>query len=301
MKSARLLVLAVAGCSWGSPDRERAGDVAWHEGRWIDAIADYRAAGDAPRLTAKVADAALQAGSLAESAAAWTKLALDEPTRAGEAAAGLARVASLAGHDAKQGALVVAIFGLRRVAPGWPVGRLAGGLGPVPGMPAGQVADLVPALLAATPGRVAADPLLFLLAQANRGRGACDAAVPLLEGVMRRTPTATLRDSAAVTLGWCELGLGLSALQAERAGDAEHWLERAAHRDPLGAVGRRALVGFGDARARQGDSVAARAAWRSVAAADGTPDSLTQLALLRLAQMTPVLSSDTTPLHPVRP
>ena len=301
MKAARLLLLALAGCSWGTPDRERAGDVAWHEGRWADAVADYRAAGDSPRLTAKLADAALQGGSLAESATAWTKLGSDDPVRAGEAAAGLARIADLAEHDGKQGALVAAILGIRRVAPDWPVGRIAGRLGPVQGMPTGQLADIVPALLAASPGRTAADPLLFSLALADRTRGACDAAVPVLEGVMRRTTNTGLRDSVVTTLGWCELGLGLAALQAEHPGDAERWLDRAATRDPQGAVGRRAMIGVGDSRARQGDSVAARVAWRSVATAGAAPDSLTQLALLRLAESTPVSTSDTNSLHPVRP
>lgn len=295
------LLLLVAGCGSGSPDRERAGDVAWHTGRWADAMVDYRAAGDAPRLTAKLADAALQAGALAESAAAWTKLGIDDPQRAGEAAAGLARLADLAERDGKPGALVAAVLGIRRVAPSWPAGRLAGRLGPIAGMTAPDIAVFVPALLAATADRAAADPLLFSLAVAHRARGACDAAVPVLEGVLRRTVNSPLRDSVVTTLGWCELGLGLAALQADRSGDAERWLDRAATRDSLGAVGRRALVGFGDARARQGDSTAAKVAWRTVAAAGAAPDTLTQLALLRLAQIAPVLSSDTTPLHPVRP
>ena len=294
-------MLLVVGCGWNSPDRERAGDVAWHAGRWTDAVADYRAAGDAPRLTAKVADAALQAGALAESAAAWTKLGTDEPERAGEAAAGLARLADLAERDGKQGALAAAILGIRRVAPGWPAGRLAGRLGPVAGMTDEDISAFTPALLAATPDRATADPLLFSLAQADRARGACDLAVPLLEGVLRRTANPSLRDSAGTNLGWCELGLGLAALQAERSADAERWLERAMQRDPMGAVGRRAMVGFGDARLRQGDSAAAKTAWRVVASPAGPPDTLTQLALVRLTQIAPVLGSDTTSLHPVRP
>ena len=52
MRISTLLLLCIVACDWGTPDRERAGDVAWHAGRWTEAIADYRAAGDAPRLTA---------------------------------------------------------------------------------------------------------------------------------------------------------------------------------------------------------------------------------------------------------
>ena len=300
MKAARLLVLALAGCAFGRADREHLGDIAWHEAKWSDAIADYRAAGDSPRLTAKLADAAMQAGSLAESAQAWTKLGVDQPDRAGEAAAGLARVADLAERDGKLGAIATAIIGLRRVAPGWPLGRLGGRLGRVDDLPPGQLADLVPALLAATTERVTADTLLVRLAQADRVRGACDLAVPLLEAVLHRTTNAGLRDTATTTLGWCELGLGLTALQAERPGDAERWLDRAAGHDPLGAVGRRAMLGFGDARARQGDSIAARAAWRTVVGG-APPDSLSQFALLRLAEPPVVTTSDTTLPHPVRP
>lgn len=301
MKPARLLVVLLAGCSIGRPDRERLGDVAWHEARWADAMADYHAAGESPRLTAKFADAALLGGSLAESAQAWTKLGTDAPERAGEAAAGLARVADAAEHDGKQAALAQAIAGLRRVAPGWPLGRIASRLGGAGALPPAQTADVIPAMLAATPGRDATDPLLLALGQADRARGACDLAVPILEGVLRRTTNAGLRDTATTTLGWCELGLGLSALQAARPGDAERWLDRAAHREPQGAVGRRALVGLGDARLRQGDTVAARLVWQALATADVAPDSLTQLALLRLQSLTPTVVPDSGTLHPVRP
>lgn len=301
MKGARLLVVLLAGCTLGRPDRERLGDIAWHEARWTDAIANYRSAGDSPRLTAKLADTQLQAGLLAESAQAWTRLGTEAPERAGEAAAGLARVAGIAGRDGRQGAIAMAIVGLRRVAPAWPVGRIAGDLGRTGDLEPGQLADLVVSLLAATPDRAAADPLLLTLGRADRARGACELAVPLLETVLRRNANPGLRDSAATTLGWCELGLGLAALQADRPGDAERWLDRAAAGDPAGAVGRRALLGFGDARARQGDSVAARTAWRTVATANTSPDSLTQLALLRLAEIVPAVGSDTTIPHPVRP
>jgi len=300
VKVATLPFLLVMACSQGN-DRERVGDEAWHEGRWADAMANYRAAGDSPRLVAKLADAALQSGALSEAAAEWTKLGIDEPTRAGEAAAGLARVAERADHDGKQGALADAILGLRRIAPNWPVGRLASRSSPVPGMQPAQVADLVPALLAGATGRAMAEPLLLTLGQADRARGACEQAVPLLEGVLRRTTEDALRQGATGTLGWCELTLGLTALQAERTGDAERWLDRAAARDPQGAVGRRALVGFGDARARQGDSVSARAAWRMVANGAATPDSTTQLALLRLADVTPAVINDSALSRQVHP
>ena len=295
------MLVLLAGCTLGRPDHERLGDVAWHEARWSEAVAQYRTAGDSPRLTAKFADAALQGGLLAESAQAWIKLGTDDPERAGEAAAGLARIAGLAEHAGKQGVIATVLVGLRRVAPGWPVGRIAGQLVRTSDMTPAQVADLMVAMLAATPGRDAADPLLVTLSQADRARGACDLAIPMLEGVLRRNTNAGIRDTATSTLGWCELGLGLTALQTERLGDAERWFDRAAARDPQGLVGRRALVGFGDARARQGDSASARLAWRTVATAVGAPDSLTQLALLRLAEPLRAVVPDSILLQPVRP
>jgi hypothetical protein len=301
VKATRLLVTLVAACSLERPDRERLGDVAWHEARWADAMADYRDAGDSPRVTAKFADAALQGGLLAQSAQAWTKLGTDAPERVAEAAAGLARVADAAEHDGRQAALADAIAGLRRVAPGWPLGRIASRLGGADAILPTQAPDVIPAVLASTPARDAMPPLLLALAQADRARGACDLAVPILEGVLRRTTNAGLRDTATTALGWCELGLGLGALQTARPGDAERWLARAAHRDPQGAVGRRALIGVGDARLRQGDTVAARVAWQALAVADATPDSLTQLALLRLQALTSTVVPDSGTLHPVRP
>ena len=300
MKAARLLVLVVAACSLDRPDRERLGDVAWHEARWTDAMADYHEAGDAPRVTAKFADAALQGGLLAQSAAAWIRLGTDAPDRVSEAAAGLARVADAAQHDGRQAALADAIAGLRRLAPGWPLGRLASRLGGAGALPAAQAADVIPAILAAGPAADATVPLLLALGQADRARGACELAVPILEGVLRRTADAGLRDTATAELGRCELGLGLTALETARPGDAERWFDRAAYREPQGAVARRALIGLGDAQLRQGDTIAARATWL-ILAADTAPDSLTQLALLRLQALTATVVPDSGTLHPVRP
>ena len=296
-----MVLVAVTGCSLERPDRERLGDVAWHDARWAEAMADYQAAGDSPRLTAKFADAALQGGLLTESAQAWTRLGTDAPERAAEAAAGLARVADAAEHDGTQAALAQAIAGLHRVAPGWPLGRIGSRLSATGGLAPAQVADVIPAMLASTPGRDATEPLLLALGQADRARGACDLAVPILEGLLRRTVNAGLRDTATTALGWCELDLGLGALQAARSGEAERWLDRAAHREPQGAVSRRAQVGLGDARLLQGDTVAARLAWQALAATDVAPDSLSQFALVRLQGLTATVRPDSGTLHPVRP
>ena len=299
MKAARLLcALLLIGCAGTDP--ERAGDVAWHAARWTDAVAAYRASGDSPRVIAKLADALLQSGALVESAEAWTRLGTEAPDRADEAAAGLERIAELAAQDGRDAPLAAAILGLRRVSPMWPVGRLAGRLGRNGGLTPEHLADLVPALLAGVQDRAAGDTLLLKLGQAERARGACNVAVPLLQGVARRASGAEVRDVATDVLIDCEVTLGLAALQGELLGEAERWLDLAAHQDPASVAGRRAMVGFGDARIMQGDTAAARAAWQ-VAYSAVPPDSVSQMALTRLAKVNPVATGDTNIPHPVRP
>jgi hypothetical protein len=291
-----LALAAVSGCGWGRGGREQLGDEAWHDARWADAVADYRAAGDSPRLIAKLADASLEGRLWTVSAAAWTRLGIDAPDRVAEAAAGLARVAALAQDAGDDAGLAQAITGLRQIAPGWPLQRLGARLGGVGDLQPAAMADVIPVLLSSVSGREPTEPLLVMLGRADRARGDCNAAVPILEGVLRTTMNASLRDSATTTLGWCELGLGLSALAAQHPGDAERWLASAMRRDSAGAVGRRARLGYGDARAVEGDSAAARLAWQFVAS--GTPqDSLTQSAFQRLSQPAPPTAPDTA-AHP---
>ncbi len=283
--------VVVAGCGSSQPDSERLGDVAWHEARWAAAVADYKAAGNTPDLLAKEADAAFHGGMLAEAAEAWTQLGLADSSRAGEAAAGLVRAADMAEHDGDQSALALAILGIRKVAPGWPLGRLAVRLAQAPALPPADAAEILPAALATASNRAAADPLLAALGHADRARGACDQAVPILDGLLHRNIGAGTRDSVGVDLQWCELSLGLVALQNQRPGPAERWFQRAAQRDPNGPAGRRALIGYGDARMAEGDLAAAMTAWEAAIAADPT-DSIAALARRRLAPP-PVADTDT--------
>ncbi len=292
-RSGALLVVSVAmmGCGSSQPDSEHLGDVAWHEARWSEAVADYKAAGNTPDLLAKEADAAFHGGMLAEAAEAWTQLGLADSSRAGEAAAGLVRAADMAEHDGDQAALALAILGIRKVAPVWPLGRLAVRLAQAPALPPADAAEILPAALATASNRAAADPLLVALAHADRQRGACDQAVPILDGLLHRGIGTSTRDSVGVELEWCELSLGLAALRGQQAGPAERWFQRAAQRDPNGTAGRRAMVGYGDARMAEGDLAAAMTAWEAAIAADPT-DSIAALARRRLAPP-PVADSDT--------
>lgn len=282
MKRIGVALIFLTACRSAGSDSERLGDTAGHDGRWVDAIISYRAATPSPRVTAKLADAAFLADSLVAAAEAWTRLGLDAPDRAGEAASGLARTAVAAERDDDPRALVVAIAGLRQLEPGWPLGRLSLRLAHDPGPFDSLARFVIPAALAATPGRMAAGSLLLALGRAQRAAGDCQHAVPTLESAAHRGGNAGTHDSVMNELGVCELALGLRALGSHLPAEAEPWLDRVAHRDPLGRVGRRAMVGFGDARLAQGDLPEATLAWQAVAAAPVPSDSITALALERL-------------------
>ena len=168
MKAATFMGLALVGCAVGRPTNEQRGDDAWHDARWADAVAAYRAVGTNPRIVAKLADAALQGGLLTESADAWTQLGTEAPDRSAEAAAGLARVAQAAEKAGNSVALVHALLGLHAIAPQWPLARLASRLTDVNGLPAGDVAGVTPAILASSPGRAEVERWLVTL---DRGSG----------------------------------------------------------------------------------------------------------------------------------
>ena len=275
-------LLLLAACGARRSDPERIGDIAWHEGRWLDAATSYYAAGSAPRLLAKYADAAFLAGKRLEAVRAWSDLGAIAPDRSGEAAAGLARAARAAESTGEPLVLAHAILGLRRLAPTWPLGRMALRLVAVPGLPADDAVQVLPVALAAVTSRSGADSVLMALGEAEHQRGDCPQAVPVLESVLRRSVVEAAQVVASALLADCELTLGLAALNTESAGEAEQWFDRAARRDPSGIVGRRALVGFGDARLRQGDLFSANLAWQAVASARVAADSITILALERL-------------------
>jgi tetratricopeptide (TPR) repeat protein len=84
-------VVLLSGCRQVG-DHERRGDQAYGEGRYTEALTEYRAAvaqdPDA-RLWAKTGAAALRTGNLEVAADAYLRLAAEDPTRAEEAAEGL--------------------------------------------------------------------------------------------------------------------------------------------------------------------------------------------------------------------
>ena len=118
-----------------------------------------------------------------------------------KAGAGLARTAYAAERAGNQNALALSLLGLRHVAPGWPLGRLALRFGRVGALPGADAAEIIPAALAAVSRRNGVDPLLAAMGHAERSAGACDRAVPVLESVIRRTSGSELRDTASIDLG----------------------------------------------------------------------------------------------------
>lgn len=294
MKLLPIGLLLLAACTSRRNDPERIGDTAWHDGRWHDAAASYHTAPASPRMLAKSADAAFLAGERLEAIAAWSELGRVAPERAGEAAAGLARVAQAAEASGDALVLARAVLALHRLAPDWPLGRLAFRLVAVPGISPEDLVELLPVALASVSARSTADSVLLSLGAAEHNRRECRPAVPVLEAVLRRSRVEPSREAATALLADCELTLGLAALNAEATGVAELWFDRAARRDPMGTIGRRALVGFGDARLRQGDPFSATLAWQEVASARGAADSITILALERLR----ILGSADSTVHP---
>src|SRR3954452_22540050 len=93
-----LLLALTAGCGQAG-DHERLGDKAYGEGRFIDALQEYRTAvakNPDARIWAKAGIAALHTGALQVASDAYLRLAAEDPTRAEEAAEGLEAVARAA-------------------------------------------------------------------------------------------------------------------------------------------------------------------------------------------------------------
>ena len=280
-----LLLVALAGCSSAAADHERLGDRAYREGRWVAAVAEFRAAAKGrggARLYAKLGSAALHDRDPATAITAFSALQAADASRAAEAAVGLERAADLAaaGGAAQSSNLAAAVRELRRLAPGRPLGRFAiastGGLDPT------EALGALPAALAAASEARGVDSLLVAYGEAQRVTTACEAATHTYGTVLRRTRDPGLRATAALGIGACALRLGLDALAGKQAEAAERWLQAAVSAAPATPFGWRAAIGLGDARVTQGDVLGAALAYQSVLSAGSVPDSLAKLASEKL-------------------
>lgn len=270
-----LLALAAAGCTGGS--RDERGDAAWVSGDWTDAYAYYRAEAEATggEAWAKASAAALRARDWPAAAEAQARLADAAPTRRTEALEGLWRAAQGAAEEGDAVGLRAALGALVAREPAVPVARWAARLVELGEVPAA----LLPAALAGAPDAGAANRALAALADAAAAEGGCDASAPVWAALERRSSVPEERARAAGQVAACALVLAEAALVNDPAA-AEDWFRELLRARPEGDTARRAMLGLGDARQRQGDLLGAALAWQQVAGAAG--DSLAARATERL-------------------
>jgi hypothetical protein len=109
-----------------------------------------------------------------------------------------------------------------------------------------------------------------------------------------------MRSRAEEGVAACSLMLGL---QAESAGEHEPaalWFAAAVRVDSNTIVGRRALVGYGDAKLRLGDPIAAAMAYQAVVSDAVQSDSIYQMAHDRLQNLRAMPSAGESALTGVR-
>jgi tetratricopeptide (TPR) repeat protein len=269
-------------------DHERQGDQLYGQGRFGEALVQYRAAlakdPDA-RLWAKVGSAASRVGNLETAADAYLRLAAEDPSRAEEAAEGLDAVARAADRTGDRRRLEAAVIGLGMIAPNRSIGRYALAVVRRPGADPNDLVGVIPAAIAAAPDAETVDSLLAVYGAALRETSGCDQALPVFQAAVRRTKVTTLRSRAEEGVAACSLALGLRADAAGKPEDAVLWFAATIRVDSATPVGRRALVGYGDAQLRLGDTLAAAAAYQAVVADPTQSDSTNQMARDRLEEL----------------
>jgi tetratricopeptide (TPR) repeat protein len=282
-----MAVALLAAC--GSDGPELQGDRAYGAGRFTEALTHYQDAArrrsDA-RIWAKLGAAATRAGDLQTAADAYRRLAEEDPSRTDEAADGLDLVARAADRRGDMAALHDAVLALRTVAPNRPVARFALTLVRRSAVTGADAAALLPVAMAGAPDGETMDSLLMAYGAALQKASGCDQAAPVYRSVLRRTRSATVRSRIGPGVASCALDQGLAALSGGRPADAARWFSQAVAVDSSSSVGRRALIGLGDARVGQGDIVGAAIAFQSaVVVRAGVADSLTRLAEDRLRSL----------------
>jgi hypothetical protein len=281
------VLVFTAGCGQAGDD-ERRGDQAYADARYVEALNEYRAAlakdPDA-RIYAKSGAAALHTGALEVASDAYLRLAAEDPTRAAEAAEGLEAVARAAERASDHKQLESAVIGLGMIAPNRSIGRYALAVLRQPRADANDLVAVIPAAIAVAPDAETVDSLLWVYASALRETSGCDQALPLFQAAARRTRNQMLRSRAEDGVAACSLAVGLRAQAAGKNEDAALWFAAAIRIDSNTAAGRRALVGYGDARLKEADTLAAAQAFQAVASDQVQSDSTTQMARDRLEEL----------------
>jgi hypothetical protein len=150
---------------------------------------------------------------------------------------------------------------------------------------ANDLVAVIPAAIAVAPDAETVDSLLWVYASALRETSGCDQALPLFQAAARRTKNQLLRSRAEDGVAACSLAVGLRAQAAGKNEDAALWFAAAIRIDSNTTAGRRALVGYGDARLKEADTVAAAQAFQAVASDQVQSDSTTQMARDRLEEL----------------
>jgi tetratricopeptide (TPR) repeat protein len=281
------LISALIGCGHGD-DHEARGDEAYGEGRFGVALSEYQAAlkkSPDSRVWAKAGAAALHTGDLEIASDAYLRLAAEDPTRAEEAAEGLESVARAAERSGDSKRLESAVVGLGAIAPSRSLGRYALNLVRRPGAQATDLVAVLPGAIAVAPDAETVDSLLAVYGAALRETAGCDQALPVFQAALRRSKSPDLRTRAEDGVAACSLALGLRAEAGEKLQDATLWYAAAIRIDSSTVIGRRALVGYGDARLKLGDTIAAALAFQSVASDRVQSDSISQMAEDRLSEL----------------
>ncbi|MEO8090169.1 MAG: hypothetical protein ABI703_07730 [Gemmatimonadales bacterium] len=274
----------VAGCG-NAGNLERQGDKSYAEGRYAQALAEYRQGVEKDpdaRLWAKAGGAALRTGNLEVASDAYLRLAAEDPTRAEEAAEGLESVARAAARAGDAPRLQAAVVGMGAIAPDRSTGRYALDLIRRSGAEATDLVGVLPGAIAVAPDPETVDSLLLVYGNALRETSGCGEALLAFQASLRRTKLAALRSRAEAGVAGCALALGLRSEATGMPADAALWFASAIRIDSNTTVGRRALVGYGDAQLRLGDSVAGILAYRTVVADAVQSDSIHRMAVDRL-------------------
>jgi tetratricopeptide (TPR) repeat protein len=281
-----LLVVAV-GCG-GAGDHERLGDRAYGESRYADALTEYRLVLEQDpdaRVWAKAGAAALHVGNLEVASDAYLRLAAEDPSRAEEAAEGLEAVARAAERSGDGQRLQAAVVGMGAIAPDRSIGRYALELIRRPGAEATDLVAILPAAIAVAPDPETVDSLLVVYGGALRETSDCGEALGILQAGLRRTKVAAIRNRAEEGVAECSVWMGLRSQAMDRPDDAALWFAAALRIDSNTTAGRRALVGYGDAQLRLGDTLAGAVAYQTVVSDATQSDSIHLMALDRLEEL----------------
>jgi len=285
VKRLALALLAVTcACTRSAADHEELGDRAYAAADYRSALAEYqlgiKAHPGSASLDAKLGAAALHTEDYALAADAYRALARDDRSRADEAADALERVVRAAFGANDRSAMGNALTGLREIAPQRPLGRYAivAALDAVDRSDTATALALLPVATAASSDPARADSLLFVWGMTLVRVRDCAVAVPVFEGVIRRSRAPVVVEPAREGLGLCALVEGQIALEKGRPADAEGWFRRATAPGASVDVVRAAFLGLGDVRLAQGDIAGALESYQQ-ALVGGTPgDTLAQRA-----------------------